>query len=248
MAVKPTLSGVKVLVTRPEHQAQTLCEMISQAGGEPIVFPTIKIVSINNDHWQTFDLKTLDLMIFVSSNAVFNFMSGFEGALPPHLALLAVGKKTAEAMASFELTVDIKPSMQFGSESLLMLPELRDVAGKNIAIVRGKDGRELLADTLSDRGANVTYVDVYQRILPSVSSVKCKQALTCDCVVVTSISGVKNLKSLLEQRFNILLDKPLIVVSDRIRDYAMSLGFRYVTVTTDISDNDILAQLIKMDS
>ena len=37
------LKDVKVLVTRPAHQNQKLCDLVFAHGGEPVVFPLIKI-------------------------------------------------------------------------------------------------------------------------------------------------------------------------------------------------------------
>ena len=39
----PTLSGKKVWVTRPAHQAAELCRMIKERGGAPLKLPTLVI-------------------------------------------------------------------------------------------------------------------------------------------------------------------------------------------------------------
>ena len=38
------LAGLRVVVTRPENQAEELCDRLHALGAEPIIFPTIAIV------------------------------------------------------------------------------------------------------------------------------------------------------------------------------------------------------------
>ena len=42
------LAGLRVLVTRPAHQAEELCALIERAGGIPVRFPTIEIAPPRN--------------------------------------------------------------------------------------------------------------------------------------------------------------------------------------------------------
>ena len=63
----------------------------------------------------------------------------------------------------FVVAVVINPGI---SQHLLAEPELQDVAGKQVRIVRGSQGRELLAEKLTARGAEVNYLSVYERRLP----------------------------------------------------------------------------------
>lgn len=248
MAANTPLKGFKVLVTRPKQQAKDLCDLIVQAGGEPIAFPVIDIMPIDQKQWSEVMLTELDMIIFVSRNAVTNFVSGIKQPLPDAVQLVSVGDGSAASMRSHGLRVDIQPEQSIGSEGLLLMPELESMAGKKVLIVRGKGGRELLANTLEQRGAHVHYVEVYQRTLPTPSALQCQQALTADFLVCTSVAGVKNLTVLLQKGLKSLLDKPMLVISERIKDYAVSLGFEHVLVTKDTNDNAVIEQLIKMET
>src|SRR5512139_759379 len=91
------LNGLKVLVTRPEHQAGPLCELIRQAGGEAVQFPVLAVEPAEvNDALRSL-LEHLDdywLAIFISPNAVrFGITAAARhGGIPATLQHAAVGE------------------------------------------------------------------------------------------------------------------------------------------------------------
>lgn len=154
------LAGVGVLVTRPEHQAESLVLAIEAAGGRAIRFPAIAIEP-RPEEAVAADAARLpdpDISIFVSANAV-RYGLPFAGTA----RIAAVGPATAAAIEAAGRRVDIRPAEGFDSEHLLAEPELVDVSGKVVRIIRGESGRELLAETLRERGAAVDYLAVYTR-------------------------------------------------------------------------------------
>ena len=157
------LKGYGVLVTRPEHQAGELAAAIEEAGGEAIRFPVIDIEPQNSaDVNRCLEaLPTADITIFISTNAV---IYGLPYADGDETAIAAIGPSTKTAIESAGRQVDIFPAQGFDSEQLLTEAGLQDVAGKNIRIIRGDGGRELLAETLRERGATVDYLPVYRRL------------------------------------------------------------------------------------
>jgi len=170
MVAKPSLDGLRVLITRPQQQAKDLCEMVEDAGGIAIPFPVINIKPIATQNWSNIALAEQDMIIFVSRNAVTFFIAGIEGDLPVNIQLVAVGAATATSMSEHGLRVDIQPPEPAGSESLLAMPALNNVKDKKVLIVRGQGGRELLADTLTTRGAKISYIEIYQRSLSTPSN------------------------------------------------------------------------------
>ena len=146
------LDGVGVLVTRPQRQADGLVAAIESRGGVAIRFPVIEA----RPHPQADVIamaETLhipDIVIVVSANAV-RFGLRFAG----DAAIAAVGPATARSVENSGRQVDIRARDGFDSEQLLATPELQDVAGKVVRIIRGNGGRELLASTLRERGATV---------------------------------------------------------------------------------------------
>jgi len=214
------LAGVGVLVTRPEHQAAEFSDAIEAAGGKAVRFPAIEIVprsasDIDND---TAALQQPDIVIFVSANA-----SRFGMAHTAAAKVAAVGPATAAAIEAAGQRVDIRPAAGFDSEHLLAEPELQSVDGKVVRIIRGNSGRELIADTLRQRGAIVEYLPVYTRKAPDVdasSATGLEQAWRSgqiDVVTVMSVETLTNLVSILpEWCRNQLGQTPLVTPATRV--------------------------------
>jgi uroporphyrinogen-III synthase len=225
------LEGRKILVTRPIRQSNGLGDLIEQQGGEAIVFPVIEITAIDVKQWGEWNPQQTNWLVFVSRNAVEQFLEG-----------------TAQALRENGLTVDLQPELSNGSEGLLQLPEWQQMTQQQVVIVRGEGGRELMADTLRARGAKISYLEVYRRQLPTVSSELQQQACSADWLTATSANGVTNLLNLLSASCPQVLQKPLLVVSERIKAFAVQQGFKRVYVSLDASDGAIIQRLIEMGS
>jgi uroporphyrinogen-III synthase len=215
-----SLTGVGVLVTRPAHQSLRLVSAIKKQGGEAVSFPAIEILPRNAAAIieDAYRLSTPDIAIFVSSNAVVHGLQHAEDA-----RIAAVGPATAEAVVAAGRSVDILPSDGFDSEHLLAMAELFDVEGKRVRIIRGQDGRELLADTLRTRGAEVDYLSVYERSLPlyrddEVEALLAKwEAGQINVVTLLSVASLDNLLALLpESAIPMLARTPLVTPAERV--------------------------------
>jgi uroporphyrinogen-III synthase len=249
------LAGVQVLVTRPAHQAERLCALIRDAGGEPILFPVIGIepASLSGEAASRITrLDTYDIALFVSTNAVEHGLALLQAAWParpPGLRIGAVGKATAEALQGHGLLIDLLPADGFNSEALLALDALQRVAGQRVLIFRGEGGRELLAEALRARGAHVDYAEVYRRARPDTDPAPLLtrwRAGGVDVVTVTSAETLENLHNLMgEAGRPLLLATPLIVISARVAERAVALGFRRKPrVAAEASDAGMVAALL----
>jgi len=234
------LAGRGIVVTRPAHQASHLANLIGAEGGNPIVFPTIEIIAVNDPQslLALIDrLDEFDVAIFISPSAVNMAMRaiGARRALPPHLKLAAIGPGGVRELGSLGHTGVIAPAERFDSEGLLELPAMRDVAGKRIVIFRGDGGRELLGATLAARGARVEYAEVYRRARPHADAAPLFRAWEREelhAVVVTSSEALRNLFDLVGERGQPRLRRtPLFVSHPRIEQAARALGAATVVLT-----------------
>ena len=162
---EPPLEGIGVLVTRPRTQAIELVSEVERHGGTAFCFPVIEIVALDENEVRAnaAALPTPDITIFISRNAV-EYGLRFSGGG----RIAVIGPATANAVREAGRIVDIEPLDGYDSEHLLAEPEFADVADKQVRIIRGSKGRELLAEELTARGATVNYLSVYERRLPAV--------------------------------------------------------------------------------
>ncbi len=244
------LHDIGVLVTRPDGQAGPLCDLITAQGGRAIRFPAITIAPADDPHEAMMALQRINdfnLVIFVSPNAVrygLELLGG--GGLSAETRVAAIGKGSARILAERGVEVDILPEGRFDSESLLALPELTDVAGMRILIVRGTGGRPLLADTLRARGAEVEYAEVYSREIgdAEAGSLIASWRTQVQIAVATSCEILDNLFLMLgETGAGMLRQTPLVVVSERIQMRAHELGCNNIIMADEASDQGLLRSI-----
>ena len=241
------LGGLSVLVTRPRQQATRLCEMIEAAHGRPIRFPAMAIEpALDADACRAILRRQADLLIFTSANAVEFAFPLLPDALPIDLQIAAVGNATAARLRDIGLEPTLVPPDRQDSEGLLALPELQHPAGRKILIIRGVGGRPLLGDTLKQRGAEITYAEVYRRTLPQQSprNLLAGWERMVDAVIVTSNEILDNLLLLLgKEGREKLCRTPLVVISQRLADHAAELGCRDLLLADGAGDAALLTAL-----
>jgi uroporphyrinogen-III synthase len=229
------LAGVHIAVTRPPEQATKLNAVIAQAGGSVISFPLLDIASLPDlsaFHAAITPLDQFDWAIFISSNAVQYGMPLLQQAsLPARLKFAAIGPTTASALGSFGVAEVLKPSDRFDSESLLALPELQQMQGQRVLIVRGVGGREVLADTLKQRGADVVFGECYRRINPQKNADVLAQAYAgnqLQAIIITSSEALRFFLDVAGES-DWLKAVSLFVNHDRIAEQAQSHGLKVIS-------------------
>lgn len=246
------LAGTGVLVTRPAHQADALCALIESAGGRAVRFPTLVISAAPDAGAARAALAACthyDWILFVSANAVDQAMALRPAAdWPAGLRCAALGMGTVRALIRHGLTAQLVAPPPHDSEALLAMPPLQALSGQRLLIIRGVGGRELLGETLRARGAQVDYAEVYQRTRPDSDTRDILAAWArgaIDIMTVTSAEALRNLVAMLgESGREQLLRTPLVVVSGRMVQQALTLGFTSPRLAEAAGDAALLAALI----
>lgn len=246
------LSGRTIVVTRPRAQASRLADLIAGQGGEAVIFPLLEISPVADPGFlqaAVLGLDSCSLAIFISPNAVAFSMPVILGrrAWPAGLRAAAIGQSSVALLASYGIVNTLAPCERFDSEALLELPELQrgSVAGRRVVIFRGNGGRELLAQTLRGRGAEVDYVTCYQRSAPTDAEPlrELWRSGQLDALTISSSEGLRNLVDLLDTPGRACLQStPLFVPHQRIADLALALGLSRV-ILTGPADAGIMAAL-----
>ncbi len=236
------LEGVTVLVTRPVHQAEHLCQLIENAGGKAVRLPAIDIIPTKHHNLNNCHLSEFDIAIFISANAVhYALLTPCENhkTLPQNLQMMAVGEQTANMLKKNKIHA-LFPPAPFNSETLLAMPECQSIQDKKIIIFRGESGRELLADTLRQRGAQVNYIDVYKRVRPEPPEMPIE---SIDAITITSVESFNNLSHMLADQ-HWLKTTPFVVLSERIADYLQNLGIQApIYIAPQANDEGLLTAL-----
>lgn len=246
------LSGLGVLVTRPEHQAQHLCHLIEAEGGSAIRFPALEIHPVPDRPAIKASIGPVDrfnLVIFVSANAV-RYGSELLGQRRD-LRIAAIGRATAQALNAAGHRVSVLPAGGSSSEALLGTTALQHMAGQRVLIVRGRGGRELLGDTLAERGAEVVRAEVYERepAHPSEEQLAELEELWrhggIDVYTATSGDLLEALVGLVTPRCRELMDSTaLLAGAARVADRAARLGLGSPVILATAPDDEALVEAL----
>ena len=231
-----------------------LCRLLELQGASTLRLPAIEVKAIGNRREtaaQLGALENFDVIIFTSTNAV-----RFGASLLDQkrdLTLAAMGPATARALNQAGYRVQVQPAGSFDSESLLLHPRLERLAGRRVLIVKGSNGRPLLEQELTLRGAQVVAAEVYQRV-PSTPSPAVLAALlesftagAVQVITATSLEIASNLLTMATpplrgefERAHWLVPGERIAAGVRERGLAAPL-----LVAASAEDHDLVAALLR---
>jgi uroporphyrinogen III methyltransferase/synthase len=190
------LFGKRIVITRARHQAAEFGDLLERQGAEVVNYPTIEVLAAEEPESvvDAFDAAaTYDWLVLTSVNGVRRFFDGFlsQGNDVRQLAgvkVAAIGPATAAAIEAYGIRVSTTPA-EYRAESLL--EALGDVGGARIMIARAEVAREVLPESLRERGAIVDVVTTYRSVVPH-DAVGVETLGDIDLVTFTSSATVRN--------------------------------------------------------
>lgn len=241
------LANRRFLVTRPENQSDHLATLLETAGAQAVLAPMIAIGQATDPAALDRVLARLadfDLAVFISPTALDEVAKRLP-SWPDELPAAVIGLGSRDRAAALGIRDIICPETQFDSEALLAEPDMQTVASKRVVLFRGNGGRELLAETLTARGAIVEVVEAYRRLPPAMTGEGLALTLAdaLDGVIVTSSESVHNLFSLADDKTSAKLSSLLFFASHpRVAEVARQHGVSRVLLTA-AGDAGIVATL-----
>jgi uroporphyrinogen III methyltransferase/synthase len=193
------LLGLRVLVTRPRHQASALAELLREHGAEPIVRSLVRIEPMEAEvaRLQTLFEARWDWALFTSANAIPCFgeqlrAAGMDWRALAGARLGAIGPGTAVALEALGLRIDFVPTRAMAESLAEELPDISP--STRILIPRAAEAREAVIGGLRARGAVVEEVPVYRTVADERSSSEIAELLRSgdiDVVTFTSSSALR---------------------------------------------------------
>lgn len=242
------------MVTRPQPQADEWVAKLAQRGLDAVALPLLAIAPVADAAavtaaWRL--LPSLALVMFVSPNAVQRFFALRPAGQPWPAGLLAggTGPGTQQALAregvpeaSIRTPGAHDPAYggPFDSEALWQRLAGEPWAGRQALIVRGEGGRDWLADTLRQQGAQVHFVEAYRRTaaVPQGAGLTALQvalqAPLAHLWLLSSSEAVGHLAQL--QQGHSWAGHQALATHPRIAQAARALGFGVIGLATPTPD------------
>jgi uroporphyrinogen-III synthase len=241
---QPVIQPVKFLLLRPQAKCQASAKAFRQANLSAVACGLINTV-IDNDAISQLPAKIADLpshnvqgiYVIVTSTVAAEQCVLMKNQWPKRIFFFAVGASTGHILQKAGLAVVVPQEAK--TEGLLALTQLNQVVNQNVIILKGFGGRELLYDTLVNRGAKVAQWEVYKRVkLDSPVSTQDWQPAQIRCIIATSGEVIQAAFDYFEASWLVTLS--WIVVSQRTAEIASKLGVTQINISRDASDQALI--------
>jgi uroporphyrinogen III methyltransferase/synthase len=184
------LAGATVAVTRARAQASGLAAKLRSLGADVVEAPAIRIAPLEGP---APDPSRYDLVCLTSPNGVRLLFERFARAGRDARALAgariaAIGPGTAAALREHGVIADVVPE-RFTAEGLLQA--LAGRPARHVLVARAAEARDVLPETLRERGAEVDVVALYETLAEPLTAEQLAAARSADYITFTSSSTVR---------------------------------------------------------
>jgi uroporphyrinogen-III synthase len=196
------LAGRRILVTRRPEQSAVLTAGLVALGAEVVEVPLLALAPPDDPTRFESALARLDSyhwIVFTSANAVQAVaepLARADRALAPALRIATVGPSTSRRVRELLRTDPaLEPPSDFRAEGLLRAFEAVPIAGQGVLLPVSDRARDVLADGLRARGADVDVVVAYRTVTPAGAGEALERALGAgaDLITLASPSAVEGL-------------------------------------------------------
>ena len=217
------LHGRRIVVTRARAQASGLATTLRGLGAEVVELPAIRIESrlASEEVRKVVErIGEYSLICVTSPNGAHFLFEALEAAGLDARALggaekqqvqkgaadrtgalvAAIGPGTARALTEHGIRADIVPEC-FVAEAMVEALAGVEIAGRKVLVARAAEARDVLPDSLRERGAEVDVVALYETVREQPATEAIEAAQGADYVTFTSSSTVRNLTEALGDRF-----------------------------------------------
>lgn len=230
------LFGKRILVTRAQHQASQLSQLLLKRGAVPIEMPAIEIQPLpapDEFDQAILNLKDYHWIIFTSTNGVEVFFHrlyslNLDARWLKDIRIGAIGSATASALEQKGLRADCVPK-KYTSQSLLAQLQRHDKAGCRVLLPRADIAGKELTLGLARLGAKVDEVTAYRTTPDTWGVSQAKQMLLAgeiDIVTFTSSSTVTNLVAALGKKQEAMNKALIACIGPKTAATATKAGLR----------------------
>ena len=267
------LYGRRIVVTRARAQASGLAATLRALGAEVVELPAIRIEPRIESHEVRHAAERIGeyaLICVTSPNGahlLFDAMreagldarafggapkqqqvgkegSSAGGGTRVGMTIAAIGPGTARALAEHGVVADVVPE-RFVAEALVEALADVEIEGRRALVARAAEARDVLPDSLRERGADVDVVALYETVREAPEPEAIDAAQTADYVTFTSSSTVRNLTEALGDRFP---SAARVVSIGPITSEAIRAADLEVAVEAERHDVDGLVEALLADS
>jgi uroporphyrinogen-III synthase len=170
MSEPATLSGRRIILTRPRGQSAEWRARLEALGAQVLELP---LIQVTKDYDKTTlveafaEIAQYEWLIFTSANGVRIFFEEFFRAFDDIRALglaqiAVVGEATAAAVREHHLRVELQPKKANAEELAKLLLERESIDSAKLLVVTGNLNRDTLVDMLNEARAIVDRLPLYK--------------------------------------------------------------------------------------